>query len=119
MANIRKATVDHSHQPDEQPETAADTPVVEVLQIEGDLPGNFVLSAPVRVEVWVENGEHVVDVADLNLHAFGTRRDEAIANVRVMLVEQHQRVEALRGRLSPSMRRDAERLTAIVLPRHA
>jgi predicted RNase H-like HicB family nuclease len=102
-----------------QPEAAAGEPLVEMLSIEGGLSDDFVLRSPVQIEVWQEGGEYVADVPDLELHAFGATREEALSNVRAAIIEQHQRFQQLQGRLSPLMQQDAARLAAIVLPRRA
>ncbi|MGH2616096.1 MAG: hypothetical protein ACRDJC_12710 [Thermomicrobiales bacterium] len=118
MANSRKPAIDRDPLP-EQAETPAGEPLVEILHIDGNLPGDFRLSRPLRIEVWIENDEFVADAADLDLHAFGATRQEALENVRSLIVEQRQRIDALRGHLSPLMQMQAVRLAAIVLPRHA
>jgi hypothetical protein len=118
MSNVRKPVVDHDSLP-EQEESFAGEPYVEVLHLDGDLPEGFKLSGPIRIEVWIENDEYVADAVDLDLHAFGTTRDEALEHVRSLIVEQHQRLGTLRGHLSPLMQKQAARLAAIVLPRHA
>jgi hypothetical protein len=110
--------VNASHAPaayGEEPEE----PQVEVLDIEGELSGELCLSRPVRIEVWQEGGDFIADAAEFNVHAFGTTRDEAVANLRDEIVEQRQRLLTLRDRLSPSMRRDAQLLEAAILLRHA
>lgn len=118
MAQIRKSSPGRNLKSEEQGESSAE-PLVEILHIDGELPGDLALARPVRVELWIENNEFVADVADLNLHAFGTTRDEALASVRAQIVEQYQRLRALSDRLSPLMRREAAQLEEIVLPRHA
>ncbi|MBA2597700.1 MAG: hypothetical protein H0V00_13840 [Chloroflexia bacterium] len=104
--------------PEERSASSAQ-PLVEILHIEGDLPGDLALARPVRVEIWIENDEFVADVADLNLHAFGVTRDEALTSVRVQIVENYQRFKSLGGRLSPLMSQEAAQFEEIVLPRHA
>jgi hypothetical protein len=93
-----------------------DEPLIEVDQLTGDLSREFRLARPIRVEVWIEQGEFVADAPELNLHAFGADRTEALANLSLRVVEQRHGFQALRGRLSAQMKRDAAQLEAIVLP---
>ncbi len=118
MAQIRKASPGRDPKSEEQGESSAE-PLVEILHIDGDLPGNLALARPVRVELWFENNEFVADVTDLNVHAFGVTRDEALTSVRHQIVEQYQRLKSLGGRLSPVMKQEAAQLEETVLPRHA
>ncbi len=96
-----------------------DEPAAEIVHIEGQLADDLALARPVRVEVWLERGEFVADVAEFNLHAFGTTPDEGIANLREALVAQRRRLLTLHDRLSSSMQRDAELREAAIQPRHA
>lgn len=105
------------------PQTASDQrelegteSLAEVVELVGGLPGGYTLSHPIQAEVWIENGEYVADVAELNLHAFGTTRAEALTNVCSRIVEQRTRLLTLRRRLSPLMEHEAARLEALVLP---
>lgn len=91
-------------------------PCAEVVELSGSLPGGFELGAPVRAEVWLENDEYVADVAELNLHAFGATRAEALDNLRGRIVDERSRLLSLRHRLSPLMEHAAARLEALVLP---
>lgn len=110
--SARHAPVAYGEEPEEQP-------IVEILHIEGQLSDELDLSRPVRVEVWLEGGEFVADATEFNVHAFGATRDEAVANLRDVLVDQRRRFLSLRNHLSPSMQREAKLLEAAIKSRHA
>jgi hypothetical protein len=94
-------------------------PLAEVVQLAGSLPGGFVLQHPLRAEVWIEQGEYVADAPELNVHAFGATRAEALDNLRAAIVEQRSRLLSNRPHLSQFMEGEAVRLEALVLPRSA
>jgi predicted RNase H-like HicB family nuclease len=91
----------------------------DIFRIEGQLPGGYRLARPVSGEVWVEHGEYVADITELNLHAYGSTRDEALRNVRAAIVEQLLRLGQSDGRLSPIMKAEADRLRSVVAESHA
>lgn len=91
----------------------------DIFRIEGSLPGGYRLARPVSGEVWVEHGEYVADIAELNLHAYGSTRGEALRNVRAAIVEQFLRLGQANGRLSHIMKVEADRLRAVVAESHA
>lgn len=77
------------------------------------------MSRPVSGEVWAEHEEYVADIDDLNLHAYGSTRDEALRNIRTAIVEQFLRFQQNYGQLSPVMKDEADKLFAVVAERHA
>lgn len=118
MAAFRKTQAKIDAEPEDQPETS-DELLVEVVHIEGNLSDDLALIRPIGVEIWVEDGEYVADVADLDLHAFGATREEAIANARQQIAVHYQRLCALGDHLSPLMMQEAARIRAVVLPNRA
>ncbi len=84
------------------------------LVFEGPLPDGYELRAPVAVEVWREGGEVVADAPDLDLHAFGTDVDAALAALGVRIVDHLTRLEELGDGLAPRMLRERDRLRALV-----
>ena len=86
----------------------------ERIDLRGRLDAELALRSPVAVRLWREADEYVADAPDLNLYAFGTTKDEAIAHLRVQIAEQHRRLEELGNRLAPPARVVADRLRAVV-----
>lgn len=109
----------HPHRAADQPANENVEPLAEVVELAGSLPGGFMLHHPLRAEIWLEQGEYVADVPELNVHAFGATRAEALDNLRAAIVEQRSRLVASRPRLSRMMEEEAARFEAIVLPRGA
>ena len=112
-------TMMRPHQAPDEPAIDDSEPLAEVVQLSGTLPGGFQLEHPLRAEIWIEHDEYVVGVPELNVHAFGASRAEALDNVRSAIVEQRERLLASRPRLSPLMEEEASRLEALVLPHGA
>jgi hypothetical protein len=84
-------------------------PLAEVVQLADKLAEGYTLHHPLRAEIWMEHGEYVAVVPELNVHAFGATRAEALDNVRLAIVEQRVRLLASRPRLSRSMEEEAAR----------
>lgn len=93
--------------------------VDEVIQIAGPLSDDYELGRPVEVRISPANDEYVADIEELNLHAFGVSREEALRNVRARIVSRHLRLQQLSDRLSPAMEELARLFRTVVLPRHA
>ena len=115
MANARKSTAMPSSELAGQRDAGAAEPLAEVLEIDGQLSDRFQLARAVRVELWIEHDEFVADAVDLNLHAFGATRAEALSSLRLHIVEQRERLISRRDRLSPRMALQADQLEALVL----
>ena len=118
MASSRMRQAGQRLEPEEPAENANEASV-EVLHIEGRLSDDLALSRPIGIEIWIEEGEYVADVAEFNLHAFGATREEAVVNLRRQIAERYRRLRALGDQLSPLMKQEAARLQAIVLPTSA
>lgn len=113
------AEVTHPHRAAGKPAPENVEPFAEIVELAGSLPGGFMLHHPLRAEIWLEQSEYVADVPELNVHAFGATRAEALDNLRATIVEQRSRLLACRPRLSRLMEEEAARFEAIVLPRGA
>jgi hypothetical protein len=99
--------------------TSSGTPFEEWDQISGSLGRGFRLTASVQIHVWQEGEEYVAAAPDFDVHAFGKRRDEAVANLRQRLIDQTIRLSQMADRLGPGMKEIARLLEAHVVATHA
>lgn len=90
------------------------TPSEEWFAIEGRLPRGYLITAPVRLHLWREGDEFVVEAPELEVHAFGATREEAIDNLRGRLVDRRNALAEASGRLGPGMKEIAERFSVLV-----
>ena len=89
--------------------------VETTVLLEGELPGGYALRGPIEVVVWPEGTEAVADAPDLNVHAFGPDADAALANLATRVVDHFERLEEPGERLAPRMRRERDRLRALLI----
>jgi hypothetical protein len=85
----------------------------------GQLVPGYRLREPVEIHVWREGEEYVAAAENLEIHAFGSDRDQAISNLRVRIVEQTLRLRKMREQLSASMVELSVRLDSLVMSQDA
>ena len=98
------------------PSSAVDTPTESWRLIIGVLANGYRLTAPLRVQVWQEDGEYVAAAPDVDIHAFGGSAEEASAHLCDRIVAQRTRLLGMRGRLGPAMSQLADTLESLIVP---
>ena len=67
------------------------------------------------VRISGEGDEIVAEQEDFRLHAFGHNRQEAMANLRVALLEHLDELNEMGERLSPRLMADRDLLRALII----
>ncbi|HEY3082999.1 MAG TPA: hypothetical protein VGM69_24175 [Chloroflexota bacterium] len=75
----------------------------EVWYIQGQISENLALAQPLRVALYWGAGEVIAEQEDLNLHASGADRMDALLAVAHRIARDYGRVVQRNPRLSPSM----------------
>lgn len=80
------------------------------LEIEGDLPGGYLLRQPLAIAVWREGDEYVAAARAVGVHGFGSDSHAAIDSLRDEIIAYGLRLTEFGDRLSPRLAAERVRL---------
>lgn len=87
-----------------------------VGQLDGDLPGHRRLAHPIPVVISLEDGEAVAAAEQCNLCGAGDSIDEAMTDLREVLVESLEVLEGDELHLSPYLQEQLSYLRKLIEP---
>jgi hypothetical protein len=94
---------------------SAGAPYSEAWKLKGSIAPGLVLRTPLRVRLTWEVEHVVADCEEVNLHAFGADRMDAIVALGERLREHLHYLQEHEARLAPGMRRQLELLRSALL----